>query len=129
MTSQEYKAKKTKYFWISFLVMLFTLGFYVAVGFTKGDHATDDSDKDIKEVITKVISLSLTAVLLLLAMVVISNKLRTTVWMVTCVIGTLVMGRYALIATFFIWAIDEYWFYRLYNKYKLDQEIAKVRDE
>lgn len=128
MTAPEYRKRKNKYIIASMVLMAGTLLFYIVYGYVKGLTGAKD-DSLIKELMLKLIPYGLTAVGLLIACIFISNKLRTTVWMASTIIGTLIFGRYALIATFVLWAFDEYVLFRLYNKYKLRQEMAIVRDE
>lgn len=128
MTAKEYKSKRNKYWIASVLLMACTLLFYIIYGYVTCFNAPK-GDSVVREIIWKLIPYGLTAIGLLMACIFISNKLRTTVWMASVIIGTMLFGRWALIITFILWAFDEYFLFYKYNKYKLRKEMAEVRDE
>ena len=128
MTVKEYKTKRNKFHIASMLLMTLTLLFYIIYGYVKCFTGPKDSSI-IAEIMWKLVPYGLTAIGLLLICIFISNKLRTTVWMTSVIIGTIIFGRYAMVITFVLWIIDEYILFARYNKYKLRTEMAIVRDE
>ena len=128
MTVKEYKTKRNKFHIASMLLMTLTLLFYIVYGYVKCFTGPKDSSI-IAEIMWKLVPYGLTAIGLLLICIFISNKLRTTVWMTSVIIGTIIFGRYAMVITFVLWIIDEYILFARYNKYKLRTEMAIVRDE
>ena len=128
MTSKQYKSKRNKYHIASMLLMSLTLLFYIIYGYAKCFTGPKESSI-IADIMWQLVPYGITAIGLLLICIFISNKLRTTVWMASVIIGTLIFGRICLIITFALWIFDEYFLFAKYNKYKLRTEMAIVRDE
>ena len=128
MTAKQYKSKRNKYHIASILLMSLTLLFYIVYGYIKCFSGPQESSF-ISEFIQLIIPYSIVAFALMIICIFISNKLRTTVWMGSVIIGTLIFGRYAMAVTFVLWIVDEYFLFGKYNKYKLRTEMAIVRDE
>lgn len=128
MTAKDYKKKKRIFFAASMMIMTYVLLFYIIYGYVTTLTGAKD-DGIVKQIMMRLIPYGVTAVALLLCCILISNKLRTTVWMANAILGTILFSRYGLLATFVFWIIDEYVLFRLYNKYKLRAEMAAVRDE
>lgn len=128
MTAKQYKKKRNKFHIASLLLMTLTLLFYIIYGYVVMFSGPKESSV-IKDIVWMLIPYGITAIILLAICIFISNKLRTTVWMASVIIGTLLFGRYCLLITFGLWIIDEYILFAKYNKYKLRTEMAIVRDE
>ena len=128
MTAKQYKKKRNGYHIASILLMSLTLLFYIIYGYVVMFAGPAESSI-IKDIIWMLIPYGITAFGLLIICIFISNKLRTTVWMASVIIGTLLFGRYCLLITFALWIVDEYFLFAKYNKYKLRKEMAEVRDE
>lgn len=75
-----------------------------------------------------IVGFGITMVIALFIALFISNKLRTTVWMLSVIICTLVYGKVAMIIIFLSWFADEYIFFALAKKYKNKWEINKEID-
>ena len=117
MTAKEYRKRKRVYFVTSIMLMTYVLLFYIIYGYVTTLTGAKD-DGIVKQIMIKLIPYGVTAIALLLACILISNKLRTTVWMANAILGTIIFGRYGLIITFFFWLIDEYFLFRLYKRPK-----------
>lgn len=134
MTKQEavktYKKKRNAYRIASYLLMFLTLLFYIIyAAVTKtpsSDPAIQANQILAEQLIKKLIAIGIIGAGLFIACVFISNKLRTTVWMVNTIIGTLLLGKWALIITFALWLVDEYFLKYKAEKYKSRVETVKV---
>lgn len=78
------------------------------------------------------VSLGIVVVVALFLCLFISNKLRTTLYMLSVMIATFVFGKVGMIVLFSIWFLDEYVFHTLAKfytkKYSINKEID-LRDE
>ena len=137
MTKQEalkkYKKKRNAYRISSYLLMVLTLLFYIIYAIVTKGQPTDPSIQAnqilAEQLITKLIAISILGGCLFIACVFISNKLRTTVWMANAILGTLLLGKWALIITFGLWLLDEYFLKAKAEKYKGRVETVKVMVE
>ena len=77
---------------------------------------------------TKLISLSITIIIGIIAALLIKEKARTTIYMLSLLLITLIYGENAMYIILAIWAVDEYVFTALYKKYKNLYVINKEID-
>lgn len=77
--------------------------------------------KDINnyiEIKSGLIGIGITILIALIISIFISNKLRTTLYMLSVIVAALIYGNVAMIIEFAIWSIDEYVFKSLAAYYK-----------
>lgn len=75
-----------------------------------------------------IVGFGITTVITLIATIFISNKLRTTVYMLCVIVSTIIYGEAALYTLFAIWFVDEYVFKALSSHYKQAFKVNKEID-
>lgn len=78
---------------------------------------------------TKLISFSITALIGIVLALLIKEKARLTIYMLSLIILSVLYGEVAMYITLGIWAIDEYVFIALAKHYKLLIQINKEIDK
>ena len=78
---------------------------------------------------TKLVSLSITVIIGIIISLLIKEKARTTIYMLSLILLTVLYGEVAMYIVLSIWALDEYIFNALYKKYKRLIEINKEIDK
>lgn len=81
---------------------------------------TDKAGYDLlsEAVKTKLVSLSITVLIGLILSLLIKEKARLTVYMLSLLIITFLYGEVSMYIVLAIWAVDEYIFFSLYKRYK-----------
>lgn len=74
------------------------------------------------------ISFSITAVIGLIASILIKEKLRTAIWMANVILGAILFQEVGMYIVLALWACDEYFLQVKYKKYKNLVEINKEID-
>lgn len=101
--------------------------------FTRLPNKDETSDPAIGIILSDslkgtIVGLGITIIIAILLAFFISNKLRTTVYMVAVMICTILYGEVAMFIIFAIWFLDEYIFKALAVKYKNQYTINKEID-
>lgn len=77
---------------------------------------------------TKVISLSITVIIGIVAAILIKEKARITIYMLSLLLLTIIYGEVAMYIVLGIWALDEYVLHALHKRYKNLAVINKEID-
>lgn len=133
-TSTAAIVNKKKYITFKLISIAIWLGvaiFTVVTGFVKASGAKLPGSEyvELTDSFKKTITgFGITMIIALFVALFISNKLRTTVWMISVILCTLVYGKVAMIIIFSLWLVEEYIFFNLAAKYKRKWEINKEID-
>ena len=104
--------------------------FAVIAAFSKvGGSEKSGIDILSEAVKTKLISLSVTVIVGIIISLLIKEKARITIYMLSLILLTVVYGETAMYIVLAVWALDEYLFNALYKKYKRLIEINKEIDK
>ena len=130
--SQRTKDCKKLYYIFQVISLLYWLGvalFAVIAAFSK-IAGSEKSGVDIlsEAVKTKLISFSITALIGIVLALLIKEKARLTIYMLSLIILSVLYGEVAMYITLGIWATDEYVFIALAKHYKLLIKINKEID-
>lgn len=107
--------------------------FGALIKFTKPTEVIAETVKEPMFTITDstkntVISLSITMVIGILGTIIIKDKIRTFMWMLSLIVGSIVYGKYCMYIVLALWFVEEYVFRTLYNYYKQKVSINKEID-
>lgn len=127
---KKYKKKRNAYRISSYALMLLTLIFFIIYAAVTRE-TSNDSSLQVNQILTEhfigiLTGLGILAISLICVCIFISNKFRTTVWMANAILGTFLLGKWALIITFGLWLLDEYILKAKAEKYKGRLETVKV---
>lgn len=104
--------------------------FAVIAAFSKvGGSEKSGVDILSEAVKTKLVSLSITVIVGIIISLLIKEKARITIYMLSLILLTVVYGEAAMYIVLAVWALDEYLFNALYKKYKRLIEINKEIDK
>lgn len=102
----------------------------VIVAFSKLGGSEKSGIDILSEAIkTKLVSLSITVIIGIIISLLIKEKARVTIYMLSLILLTVVYGEVAMYIVLGVWALDEYVFYTLFKKYKRLAEINKEIDK
>ena len=103
--------------------------FAVIVAFSKVGGSEKTGVDILSEAIkTKLISLSITVIIGLICALLIKEKARTTVYMLSLLLLTIVYGEQAMYVVLSVWFVDEYVLHYLHKRYKNLSTINKEID-
>ena len=103
--------------------------FAISVAFSKvGGSERTGADILSNALKTKLISLSITVIIGLICALLIKEKARTTVYMLSLLLLTIVYGEIAMYIVLSIWFTDEYVLHALHKRYKNLSTINKEID-
>lgn len=125
------KKKFITYKLISIAIWMSVAIFTLVTGLVKASGASLPGSEYIEltdSFKSTVVGFGITMVICLFVALFISNKLRTSVWMISVILCTLVYGKAAMIIIFSLWFVDEYVFSNLANKYKEKWHINREID-
>ena len=112
---------------ISLSIMFSTIITYVILMIS---GMTTTSDESLKEKLGTVLySMGMTLVILVLCLIFIGHKFRTSIWMAALVLGACLFSKKGMYLTLVLWAVDEYIFFALWQKYALESKINKTMDK
>lgn len=113
-----------------FCVLQLGLMFIVAITYLILATRGKTTEGNMKEQIgTIAYSMGITLVILTGLLCIVGHKIRTTIWMVSTILGAYLFGTTGMYITFGIWIIDEYIFFNLYQHYKSLVKINKEIDK
>lgn len=120
--------KKRLFGIISFCLFIATALFFIITAFCKVDLPKSEGgfiDEDLK---SAAVGISTTSIICIIGVIIIRDKIRIFVWMVTLILAVLLYDKVGMFIVLGIWAIDEYVFYMIYKRYKRLVEINKEID-
>lgn len=117
--TKDVKKRAVVYFIISTLMTVGVVLFTVISTFTK-IGGTESTGKDILSEALKaqIISLSVTAIICLLLIFIIKDKVRHTLYMLSIIIAAIIYKEVGMYIVAGIWFVDEYIIHALYKRYK-----------
>ena len=118
------------FFLLSFLCFLGTAIFTVIACFTR----LGDSEKQSMEIISEqlksvLVSTSVTLIIVTILALIIKNKVRTTVYMLSLVICGILFKEVGMYSILGVWALDEFVFTLLYKHFRELKIINKEIDK
>jgi len=118
---------------LSFLTWMITAVVMVFSAFSKFKGATPDDVVEKTEILsdaakTLLTSLSITVVIGIVATIIIKDKIRTFVWMLSVIIAALVYKSTGMYIVLGLWLVEEYVFHTLYKYYATKVSINKEID-
>ncbi len=121
-------AKLSKFFlFLSFLCFFGVAIFTVIACFTRLGGGEQEGIEIISEQLKSVlISTSVTIIIVTILALIIKNKVRTTVYMLSLVVNGILFKEIGMYTILGIWALDEYLFTNLHNHYK---QLATINKE
>lgn len=127
--AKDLKRKKLIFGLISTLMWVGTGLVFAILAFTKF-KAKDSSGIPIlsHELKTLITSIGVTAMIGLIVGIIIKDKIRTFIYMVSTILATIIYKDVGMYIVLSIWLVDEYIIYALYKKYKRKYEIRKEID-
>ena len=120
--------KRTRIFHIVSIVCWVGVALFALISVFSKVGGSENTGMDIlsEAYKTKLISLSITILILILLSILIKEKLRVSIYMLSVIIGTVLYGEVAMYILLAVWALDEYVFFTLYKKYK---QLAIINKE
>ena len=117
--TKDVKKRAVVYFIISTLMTVGVVLFIVSSAFTT-IGGTESTGKDILSEALKaqIISLSVTAIICLLLILIIKDKIRHTLYMLSIIIAAIIYKEVGMYIVAGIWFVDEYIIHALYKRYK-----------
>lgn len=117
--TKDVKKRAVVYFIISTLMTVGVVLFIVSSAFTT-IGGTESTGKDILSEALKaqIISLSVTAIICLLLIFIIKDKIRHTLYMLSIIIAAIIYKEVGMYIVAGIWFVDEYIIHALYKRYK-----------
>ena len=131
MKSERQKQLRTKtlIFGIISWSMLFTLlTVYLIAGFANMNAVKDGVQVFTDEVKHIVISMSITAIIGVIATIFLKEGMRTFIWIVCVILGSLVFKDTGMYIALSCWLIDDYVIHKLFLYYKNKLSIRKEID-
>lgn len=119
---------------LSWVIPAVVMVFSALIKFTGGDDGggAEEAKESLsifsEQVKTFALSLSTTAVVAILASIIIKDKIRTFIWMVTTILSAIVYGSVAMYIVLGLWLVEEYVFHALYEHYKVKVSINREID-
>ena len=131
MASERYKSlkKKTIIFGIISWVTLFTLlTVYLIAGFVNMNAVKDGVQVFTDEAKHILISMSVTAIIGIIATIFLKEGMRTFIWIVCVVLGSLVFKAPGMYVALGLWLVDDYVIHKLFKYYQGKLSIRKEID-
>jgi len=131
MASERYKQlkKKTIIFGIISWVTLFTLlTVYLIAGFANMNTVKDGVQVFTDEAKHILISMSVTAIIGVIATIFLKEGMRTFIWIVCVVLGSLVFKAPGMYVALGLWLVDDYVIHKLFKYYQGKLSIRKEID-
>lgn len=126
---QKQLKKKALIFGIVSWAMLFTLlTVYLIAGFANMNAVKDGVQVFTDEAKHIVISMSITAIIGIIATIFLKEGMRTFIWIVCVVLGSLVYKEPGMYIALGCWLIDDYVIHKLFKYYKNKLSIRKEID-
>lgn len=117
--TKDVKKRALTFYLISLFMMIGVVAFVVVSTFSK-IGGSDKTGADILSETLKaqIISLSVTAIICLLLIFIIKDKIRPTLYMLSMIITAILYKEVGMYIVAAIWFIDEYVIHALYKRYK-----------
>ena len=117
------------FWWISVVLTIGIVIFVLVSTFSK-IGASDETGADIlsESLKNRLISLSLTAIMCVLLILIIKDKVRQTIYMLSMIIAAILYKETGMYIVAGVWALDEYVIHALYKHYKALITINKEID-
>lgn len=131
MASERYKQlkKKTLIFGIISWAILFTLlTVYLIAGFANLNAVKDGVQVFTDEAKHVLISMSVTAIIGIIATIFLKEGMRTFIWIVCVVLGSLVFKSPGMYVALGLWLVDDYVIHKLFKYYQGKLSIRKEID-
>ena len=131
MASERYKQlkKKTIIFGIISWATLFTLlTVYLIAGFANMNAVKDGVQVFTDEAKHILISMSVTAIIGVIATIFLKEGMRTFIWIVCVVLGSLVFKAPGMYVALGLWLVDDYVIHKLFKYYQGKLSIRKEID-
>lgn len=123
------KNRKILFSLLSAIIWVGVAVFSIVIAFSKFKGSGGESAlKNYVEIKDSLIGLGITLIIGLCLSIFMSNKLRTTIYMVSVIIASLAYGSVAMYIEFGLWFIDEYIFKSLADYYKAAYRTNKEID-
>lgn len=112
---------------LSFLCFFGVAIFTVIACFTRIGGGDKEGMEIISEQLKSVlISTSVTIIIVTILALIIKNKVRTTVYMLSLIVNGIIFKEIGMYSILVVWAVDEYLFTNLHNRYK---QLAIINKE
>lgn len=131
MASERYKQlkKKTIIFGIISWVTLFTLlTVYLIAGFANMNAVKDGVQIFTEDAKHIVISMSVTAIIGVIATIFLKEGMRTFMWIICVILGSLVFKAPGMYVALGLWLVDDYVIHKLFKYYQGKLSIRKEID-
>lgn len=135
MTTYTKKLKRNKILTsiFSYLTLLGTAITYVTILITRLGFNTEKAVEEDNGIFTSIIDflypMVITLLILIVALILIGNKVRTTIWMVSTIMACYLFGDVGIYVTFGLWILDEYVLFNLSKSFKQKYIINKEIDK
>lgn len=109
---------------ITYIIILIT-----RIGLNNTEKAVEEDNGIFTPIIEFLYPMVITFLILIVALILIGNKVRTTIWMVSTIMGCYLFGDVGIYITFGLWILDEYVLFNLSKSFKQKYIINKEIDK
>jgi len=131
-TSDRTKAlrkKKNVFAALSYGLFIASACFFIIYGLCTLDLPSSTGSFLSEDAKAAVVGVSTTGIICIVGSIIIKDKIRTFMWMVTLIMGVMCFNQVGMCIVLGLWLIDEYVFHMLYKRYKRLLEINKEIDK